>query len=101
MDKENYLHSNIFLPDINNELSEKNATYKANMIKLEKFVMIKFKYDFVVVPNDSSWFAYYPWGTLDRSKMLAMNETQLYREDWIGLRTLDEQGKIDFKECPA
>lgn len=96
-----YLAKNIFLPDINNEGSVKNATYKANMQKLERLVLIKFKYDFVVIPNDSSWFAYYPWGDLNRAHMLPMNQTQLYKEDWIGLKSLDEQGKIVFKECPA
>eukprot|EP00747_Dinoflagellata_sp_TGD_P184692 gnl/TRDRNA2_/TRDRNA2_40559_c0_seq2.p1 gnl/TRDRNA2_/TRDRNA2_40559_c0~~gnl/TRDRNA2_/TRDRNA2_40559_c0_seq2.p1 ORF type:complete len:312 (+),score=63.97 gnl/TRDRNA2_/TRDRNA2_40559_c0_seq2:74-1009(+) len=101
MAKDEYLKHNIFLPDINNEGPVKNATYKANMIRLERLVLIKFKYDFVVVPNDSSWFAYYPWGTLKRSEILPMNKTESYKEDWIGLKTLDKQGKIVFKECPA
>merc|ERR1711865_577449 len=81
--------------------AKKNPSYKANLASLERLVLIKFKYDFVVVPNDSSWFAYYPWGTLDRSKILPMNETDLYKQDFIGLKTLNEQGKIDFKLCPA
>merc|ERR1719183_2875681 len=101
MDKEDYLQHNIFLPDINNEGANKKATYKQNLASLERLVLIKFKYDFVVVPNDSSWFAYYPWGTLDRRKILPMNQTELYKQDWIGLKALDEQGRIVFKECPA
>lgn len=101
MAKDDYLAHNIFLPDINNEGALKKDSYKANLASLERLVLIKFKYDFVVVPNDSSWFAYYPWGSLNRSEILPMNQTQLYKQDWIGLKSLDEQGKIVFKECPA
>lgn len=101
MARHDYLAHNIFLPDINNEGASKNSTYKANILLLERLVLIKFKYDFVVVPNDSSWFGYYPWGSLDRRKMLRMNETQLYKEDWLGLKELDQRGRIIFKECPA
>ena len=28
--------------------------------------------------------------------MLNYNQTKLYQEDWIGLKTLDEQNKVDF-----
>lgn len=102
MEKDEYLSENIFLPDINNENADtRKESYKTNMISLERLVLIKFTEDFIVVPQESSWFSYYPWGTLDTSKIQAMNETQLYREDWIGLRTLDEAGKVVLKECPA
>merc|ERR1711871_503876 len=101
MAQEEYLKRNIFLPDVNNEGAVKKTSYKAKLASLERLVLIKFKYDFVVVPNDSSWFGYYPWGTLDRGQMLQMNQTEVYKQDWIGLKTLDEQGKIVFKECPA
>jgi len=101
MAREEYLAHNIFLPDINNEGSSKNMSYKQKLASLERLVLIKFKYDFVVVPNDSSWFAYYPFGSLDRKEILQMSQTDMYKEDWIGLKSLDEQGKIVFKECPA
>lgn len=101
MAKEDYLKHNIFLPDINNEGAHKKSSYKHKLASLELLVLIKFKYDFVVVPNDSSWFAYYPWGTLDRKRILPMNQTELYEQDWIGLKTLNQQGRIVFKECPA
>jgi len=28
--------------------------------------------------------------------MIPYNETNLYTEDWIGLRKLDSEGKVDF-----
>ena len=33
--------------------------------------------------------------------MLLYNQTQLYLEDWIGLKTLDEAGKVDFLSSPG
>jgi hypothetical protein len=51
-----------------------------------------------VVPKDSSWFSYLPWGSLDPAKIQPMNETEIYHKDLIGLKTLDEQNKIVFKE---
>ena len=33
--------------------------------------------------------------------MLPYNETALYIEDWIGLRTLDESGKLEFLTSPG
>lgn len=41
-DYESYVEHNIFLADINNERPVKNATYKQNMISLNRFVMIMF-----------------------------------------------------------
>ena len=29
-------------------------------------------------------------------EMLSFNQTRLYQEDWIGLKSLNEQGKVDF-----
>ena len=28
-------------------------------------------------------------------------ETQLYKEDWIGLKTMDEAGKLHFYDIPG
>lgn len=40
-----------------------------------------------VVPRDSAWFS---WWSEDGSEMVGMRETPLYKEDWIGLKTLDK-----------
>lgn len=42
-----YLTHNIFLPDVNNEKSQKNSTYAQNMSKLDAFVMFRFRDDTV------------------------------------------------------
>ena len=40
-----------------------------------------------VVPRDSAWFS---WYGEDGETVLDMKETALYKEDWIGLKALDE-----------
>ena len=61
--------------------------------------MIKFLEDTVVIPRESQWFGFYRIG--QTQEILAYNETALYIEDWIGLKSLDEAGKLDFVECPG
>ena len=84
---------------VNNDLDRKNSTYKENLLKLKKLVLVKFAEDSVVVPRESEWFGFYEIGQTE--KMLAFNETQLYIEDWIGLKTLDDTGRLDFLSSPG
>lgn len=91
-----YKAHNIFLADINNDRDTKNTLYKDNLSTLEKFVMFRFQHDTTVVPRDSAWFAWY-----NGTQLLTMNQTALYQEDWIGMRTLHEAGKLEFGECPG
>jgi len=99
MEYPNYLADNIFLPDLNNEKDAKNATYKANLISLDNFVLIKFTNDTMVVPKESSWFGAFAIGSL--STIVPMQSQPLYTQDWIGLQTLDKAGKLVFKTCPG
>ncbi|CAH1412202.1 unnamed protein product [Lactuca virosa] len=82
-----------FLPKLNNEF-EKNATYKERFSSLQNLVLIMFDKDLVLVPKESSWFGYFPDGAWE--PILPVQETRLYIEDWIGLRTLDEAGRVTF-----
>ena len=68
--------------------------YKVNLTKLEKLVLVKFTRDSVVDPRGTEWFSYYKPG--QGKKMVPYNDTDLYKEDWIGLKKLDEEGKVDF-----
>jgi len=87
--EENYLSDCIFLPDINNEGSSKNATYKKNLISLENFAMVKFTEDTMVQPIESEWFGFYETG--QDITIIPLKESDLYLEDWIGMKTLDQQ----------
>ncbi|KAL7120979.1 hypothetical protein ACP275_02G155500 [Erythranthe tilingii] len=82
-----------FLPKINNEM-HKNSTYKKRFSSLENLVLIMFEKDVILVPKETSWFGYYPDGSWET--ILPANETTLYTEDWIGLKALDEAGKVKF-----
>ncbi|MCJ1309238.1 hypothetical protein MMC25_002896 [Agyrium rufum] len=90
-----YLESSNFLADINNERAVKNATYKENLSKLENFVMYVFDEDTTVVPKESGWFAEVNATT---GNATYVRDRKLYTEDWIGLKKLDEEGKLKFKE---
>ncbi|WVZ55041.1 hypothetical protein U9M48_005758 [Paspalum notatum var. saurae] len=94
-DMEDYLKSCRFLPKLNNEIPEgRNATYKERFSSLENLVLIMFEDDAVLIPRETSWFGYYPDGAFD--PVLPPQKTTLYEEDWIGLKTLDEAGRVKF-----
>ncbi|XP_009591269.1 uncharacterized protein [Nicotiana tomentosiformis] len=82
-----------FLPVVNNEVHG-NSTFKKRFASLENLVLIMFEKDEILVPKQTSWFGYYPDGSW--STVLPANETKLYTEDWIGLKILDEAGKVKF-----
>ncbi|PNY07109.1 palmitoyl-protein thioesterase 1-like, partial [Trifolium pratense] len=89
-----------FLPKLNNEKpGQRNSTYKERFSSLEKLVLIMFEDDKVLIPKETSWFGYYPDGSFE--PILPPQETKLYIEDWIGLRALDEAGRVHFISVPG
>uniref|UniRef100_A0A7N2LF57 Palmitoyl-protein thioesterase 1 n=1 Tax=Quercus lobata TaxID=97700 RepID=A0A7N2LF57_QUELO len=90
-----YLEGCKFLPKLNNEINAtRNSTYKERFASLQNLVLIMFEQDTVLVPKETSWFGYYPDGAF--YPVLPAQETLLYTEDWIGLKILDEAGKVKF-----
>ncbi|XP_044971952.1 palmitoyl-protein thioesterase 1-like isoform X2 [Hordeum vulgare subsp. vulgare] len=99
-DMTDYLKGCKFLPKLNNEIpSERNITYKERFSSLENLVLIMFEDDAVLIPRETAWFGYYPDGAFN--PVLPPQETKLYTEDWIGLRTLDEAGRVKFVSVPG
>jgi palmitoyl-protein thioesterase len=92
---EEYLEHSNFLADINNERAKKNATYAKNLASLEKFVMYLFDDDTTVIPKQSGWFAQV--SNLTSGDVVPLRNRTIYKEDWIGLRKLDEKGGLVFK----
>ena len=88
-----YLDHSNFLADINNERSLKNVTYKKNLASLNKFVMYLFKEDTTVIPRESGWFAEV---NRTRQTVTPLRERDIYKEDWLGLKSLDEKGGLVF-----
>ena len=89
---EQYLEHSNFLADINNERVLKNKTYKENILKLENFVMYLFDEDTTVIPKETSWF-----GEINEEQYVPLKNRSIYTEDWLGLKQLDEEGKLVFE----
>jgi len=96
LNNEEFLEGSHYLADINNERPEKNSVYKENLEKLENFVMAKWVQDTTIIPGPSAQFGFYLQGQDILTEEL--QSLALYREDWLGLKTLDEQGRLHFKE---
>jgi palmitoyl-protein thioesterase len=91
-----YLASNDFLVDINNERAEKNAEYKRNFMKLNKLVIYHFDEEEIVYPQESTNFGYF-----ENGKIVSMRELPIYKEDWIGLKELDKRKAIIQIKLPG
>ncbi|OJI99857.1 hypothetical protein ASPVEDRAFT_51158 [Aspergillus versicolor CBS 583.65] len=89
-----YLENSNFLADVNNERAVKNATYKENLSSLNRFAMFMFKDDKIVHPKETSWFAEVDKET---GEVTPLREREIYKEDWLGLKELDEKGALEFK----
>ncbi|XP_070619975.1 palmitoyl-protein thioesterase 1 [Erythrolamprus reginae] len=88
-----YRKSSLFLADINQERVI-NETYKKNLMTLKKFVMVRFLNDTMVDPAASEWFGYYRSG--QTKETIPLQETPLYTEDRLGLKAMDQAGKLVF-----
>ncbi|KAH8828523.1 palmitoyl-protein thioesterase [Flagelloscypha sp. PMI_526] len=112
-----YLEASQFLAQLNNEHPDRrNSTYAKNFASLENLVLAIFTEDETVIPKESSWFGaeaieegdhfsqsrngQSPLVTapLER-QIIPMRLQPLYQEDWVGLRSLDEAGKVFFETC--
>jgi len=81
-----------FLPDINNERATKNQQYKKNVLSVKNFVMSYSLVDNTLDPPETGWFGVFANNTEDAT--VPLEDQQLYIEDWIGLKTLFNQGKL-------
>ena len=91
-----YLEYSDWLANVNNERPVKNETYKKNLANLDTFWMYQFSEDAVVVPPESTWFDSVV-GTGEDRIVNKLKDQDIYLEDWIGLRELDEKGALVYK----
>uniref|UniRef100_A0A8D8UP94 Palmitoyl-protein thioesterase 1 n=1 Tax=Cacopsylla melanoneura TaxID=428564 RepID=A0A8D8UP94_9HEMI len=98
MNEAEYSAGSVFLADINNEKNN-NTTYRDNLLRLRKLVLIKFEDDSMVLPKDSEWFGFYAPG--QGKVVLPLQQTKLYLEDRIGLKTLYEGKRLDLLSSPG
>jgi palmitoyl-protein thioesterase len=95
-----YFKQKIFLSDINNERDEKNPIYKQRIISLENFIMGYSSEDTVLIPRETGWFGSFPQNSV--SSTVPLEQQPMYTNDWIGLRTLQETGRLNrfTTTCP-
>lgn len=86
-----YLRYSNFLPYVNNEvLSENSTQFRDNLLKLEQMVLIGGPDDDVITPWQSAHFGFYNMNFT----VIPMKDRTIYQEDAIGLKSLDEAGKL-------
>lgn len=93
-----YLEKSAFLADINNERDVKNNSYKCHLAKLERFVLVMFDEERIVVPKESTWFQEFDRTT---GVVTPLEDTTLYQEDWIGLKKLGDKNLIEYITLPG
>ncbi|KAF1808177.1 palmitoyl-protein thioesterase 1 precursor [Eremomyces bilateralis CBS 781.70] len=93
-----YLDRSNFLADINNERDTKNKGYARNLAGLRRFIMYMFEDDTVIIPKQSAWFAEVNRATGDVTPLV---ERDIYRDDWLGLKAVDQRGGIVFRTVPG
>ncbi|KAG9509216.1 Palmitoyl-protein thioesterase 1, partial [Fragariocoptes setiger] len=95
-DKE-YREKSTFLADINNERAI-NETYRKNILKLQNMVLVMFANDEIMVPRESATFGFY---NKNLSKVESMNETELYQQDRLGLKSLNQSQRLSLITIPG
>ena len=98
---EAYFDNNQFLLNINNDSPDpkkRNSTYANNLSTLDAFYMYIFEDDSVVVPKESGWFALQD---PKDAKIKYLKDLSIYKEDRLGLKKLDEEGRLFFRKLPG
>ena len=91
-----YLAHSLFIARLNNEV-DFSQKLKEKFMQVEKYLFIRWADDSVIIPRETSW-----WGEFDRKyNIITRFDTRLYKEDLIGLKTLEEQNRTQFIYFPG
>lgn len=105
-----YLVGNTFLPVVNNNPGRRTqgpgkdksdseaARYKQNLLKLKKAVFTCSPADDMIIPYDSGIFNFYD---ASGDKSVPLEQTPLWTEDWIGLKELNDTGRLTRVVAPG
>jgi len=78
-----------------------NVAYATALASLDRFVMVRFVRDQTVVPRDSAWFSDVAIGDDGSVRAVPLRQTALFKEDWIGLKSLDRKGALYQEDAPG
>ena len=91
-----YKEHSSFLPSLNNEGEFDQEAYD-RFSSLNKLFLGKFGKDSMIYPGESAWFnELQPDGSI-----LPFNETEMYKNDQLGLKKLYDEDRIVFHEFPG
>jgi Predicted acetyltransferases and hydrolases with the alpha/beta hydrolase fold len=95
-----YLSKSCFLPYLNNERDHLHADlYKTNLCSLKNMVLVMSINEDVIEPRESCHFGFYTPGS--KSEVQKIFNTDIYKNDTIGLKTLYESGRLQllYADC--
>lgn len=95
----NYLKYSWFLARLNNENDHTSSSAqdrKSRVTSLHSWLAVYFKRDGIVSPRESAVFSSLevPEEAGGERKLVSVFDTQMYKEDWLGLKTLSDAGKF-------
>ena len=95
-----YKKSKSLLLKVNNMEKNYDPNAKSRFENLEKLVLVQFKRDTMITPRESAHFQELD----DKHNLIDMKDTEIYKNNLFGLKTLDEANKIvkflvDEKHC--
>jgi palmitoyl-protein thioesterase len=92
---EEYLNKCSYLPFLNNErIHQLSTQYKERILSLKNYILIWSPFDDVINPPESAKFSFFD----DEYNIIPLRETLLYKEDVLGLRSLDESNRFHIYE---
>ena len=87
-----YKSNSTYLAELNDEISIKRRLDVVN-----NFVMIWSQRDEVIEPPESAKFSMY-FVNNDKLELLELRDTSLYQNNFLGLKTMNEQNRLHFHE---
>jgi palmitoyl-protein thioesterase len=89
-----YLKDSVFLPALNNEHSSSDyaSLRKASFSGINAGLFVMFSEDTVIYPKETAHFA----GLDKHGQVLKLEDSDFYKNDLIGLKTLNEAKKLKF-----
>jgi len=93
--KEEYLKKSRWLAELNNEREgSRNAQYAERMRGLRKYILVEALKDRMVLPHVSEQHGYSKWNEAIGGQKETLEETEAYKGDWLGLKTLNKSGRL-------